>query len=223
MEVLQNIPLLSFINDSEKELLLKDSAIYSVSKFNYLYLEDDATHKIYFLLEGMIKVSTRSEQGREAIKSILHSHEMFGEHGLTGQAARNEFAIAMADGAKVMEVGVETLKNLMQRNHALCLKIVNFLGKKLQSVEQRLESQIFLNAKDRIIDFLRESACKRGKRVGFDHFLKRSLTQQEIANYTGTSRQTVTEVFNELKKSNLIYFNRNKILIREGFNLACEK
>lgn len=221
METLTNIPFLKALSDSEKEALLKASVIKEISKFNYLYLEDDTTDKLYFLLDGMMKISTRSDQGREAIKAILHTHEIFGEHALTGQDNRNEFAIAMLDGAKVLEVEVEFMKSLMQQNYQFCQKIVKFLGDKIKSVEQRLEAQIFLNAKDRIIDFIRESACKRGHRVGYDHLLKRSLTQQEIANYTGTSRQTVTEVFNELKKANLIYFNRNKILIRESFNLIC--
>ena len=47
-----------------------------------------------------------------------------------------------------------------------------------------------------------------------------SLTQQDIANLTGTSRQTVTSVLNDLKKSNLIYFNRNSILIRDLAKLS---
>jgi CRP/FNR family cyclic AMP-dependent transcriptional regulator len=222
LKELPNIQLFQVLNDGEKELLMRSASLRDISKFNYLYLEDSTTEKVYFLLEGMIKVSTRSDQGREAIKAILHQHEIFGEHGLTGQSVRDEFAVAMLDGAKVLEVDVDCLKSLMQKNHLYCLKIFKFLGDKLRIVEQRLEAQIFLNAKDRIIDFIRDSACKRGRRVGYDHLLKRSLTQQEIANYTGTSRQTVTEVFNELKKSNLIFFNRNKILIREGFNLACE-
>ncbi|MDF1867710.1 MAG: helix-turn-helix domain-containing protein [Saprospiraceae bacterium] len=45
--------------------------------------------------------------------------------------------------------------------------------------------------------------------------LKHCLTQQDIANITGTSRQTVTSVLNDLKKENLIHFNRRTILIRD--------
>ncbi|MEM9857049.1 MAG: helix-turn-helix domain-containing protein [Bacteroidota bacterium] len=41
------------------------------------------------------------------------------------------------------------------------------------------------------------------------------LTHKDIANLTGTSRQTVTTILNELKESNLIYFDRRKILIRD--------
>lgn len=222
MEVIQHIPLLSVLEESERSFLLADANILDVPKYDFVYLEEDATNKIYFLLEGMVKVSTRAESGREAIKAILHNNEMFGDQGLSGQQTRKEFVIAMLDGAKILEVNLETLKAMMKKNHQLCQKVIQYMGEKLRTIEQRLEAQIFLNAKDRIIDFIRESAIKRGQRVGFDHLLKRSLTQQEIANYTGTSRQTVTEVFNELKKSNLIYFNRNKILIREQFKLVCE-
>jgi len=46
------------------------------------------------------------------------------------------------------------------------------------------------------------------------------LTHQDIANITCTSRQTVTLVLNELRKDNLIYFNRGKILVRDMAKLA---
>ena len=72
----------------------------------------------------------------------------------------------------------------------------------------------------RIIDFIKESAEKRGRRVGFEMLFKHCLTQQDIANITGTSRQTVTSVLNDLKRSDLIYFNRRSILIRDIAKLA---
>ncbi|MEO1713645.1 MAG: helix-turn-helix domain-containing protein [Bacteroidota bacterium] len=50
--------------------------------------------------------------------------------------------------------------------------------------------------------------------------VKHCLTQQDIANITGTSRQTVTSVLNDLKKENLIYFNRRSILIRDMAKLS---
>ena len=81
--------------------------------------------------------------------------------------------------------------------------------------EERLESLIFKDARARIIDFLKDSANKRGRRVGYEMLLKHCLTQQDIANITGTSRQTVTSVLNDLRKENLIYFNRRTILIRD--------
>ncbi|MBI5917511.1 MAG: Crp/Fnr family transcriptional regulator [Bacteroidetes bacterium] len=72
---------------------------------------------------------------------------------------------------------------------------------------------IFKDARARIIDFLKESATKRGRQVGFEVLFKHCLTQQDIANQTDISRQTITSVFNELRKENLIYSDRNSILM----------
>ena len=83
-----------------------------------------------------------------------------------------------------------------------------------------MESLIFKDARARIIDFLKESAETRGRKVGFEMLFKHCLTQQDIANLTGTSRQTVTSVLNDLRKDNLIYFNRNTILIRDMGKLS---
>ena len=79
---------------------------------------------------------------------------------------------------------------------------------------------ILKDARARIIDFLKDNARNQGKQIGYEMLLKHSLTQQDIANFTGTSRQTVTSVLNDLKKSNLIYFKRKSILIRDMAALA---
>ena len=87
-------------------------------------------------------------------------------------------------------------------------------------MEERLTHMIVKDARERIIEFLLDTASKDGRKVGYEVLVKHHLTQQDIANITGTSRQTVTSVFNDLKKSNQINFSRTSILIRDIANLA---
>jgi CRP-like cAMP-binding protein len=221
-DVINQIPVLSVLNSEELTELLTKTKKREIPRFSYVYTPGSFQENIYFLLEGMVKIAIQSDHGREAIKAILDAPGMFGEQAIAGETFHDEFAVTMQEGAVVLELSVKDFRELMEKNHKVSVEIITFLGNKVKQIERRLESQIFKNARDRIIDFIKESACKRGHRVGYDWFLKRNLTQQEIANYTGTSRQTVTEVFNELKKANQIYFNRNKILIRDSFNLVCE-
>ncbi|MEZ4930715.1 MAG: hypothetical protein R2788_01125 [Saprospiraceae bacterium] len=82
-------------------------------------------------------------------------------------------------------ISVKAFQDLMRTNHSLCLKILNMVGKRLLNVEQKLESLIFKDARERIIDFLKDSAVKRGRRVGYEMLFKHCLTQQDIANLTG--------------------------------------
>ena len=149
---------------------------------------------------------------------VLKSRE---ELGIVGEEVRTDYAKAMNQEVQYFTLKVDDLRKLMRSNHRLCTKILTMMGTRLRRVENRLESLIFKDARTRIIDFLKESAEKRGRKIGIDEMLvKHSLTQQDIANITGTSRQTVTSVLNDLKKSNLIHFTRRSILIRDLRKLA---
>ena len=182
---------------------------------------EDPSEYIYFLLKGTIKIVTHSGEEKEVIKAILHPLSMFGELGVVGEQGRTDYAKAMNQEVHYFVLKVEDLRKLMRSNYRLCTKILTMIGNRLKKAESRLESLIFKDARTRIIDFLKESAEKRGSKIGIDEMLvKHSLTQQDIANITGTSRQTVTSVLNDLKKLNLIHFTRRSILIRDLRKLA---
>ncbi|MFT5165762.1 MAG: CRP/FNR family cyclic AMP-dependent transcriptional regulator [Saprospiraceae bacterium] len=217
---LHQFPLFSILSIDEIEKLSALVEIKVKPKYSYIYLPDEVSSNVFFLVKGTIKIGTHSSDGREVIKAILHPTALFGELGLVGEEKRQDFARTMNEEVKLCILKVSDFKNLMQSNHKLCLKVISLIGSRLRSAENRLESLIFKDARTRIIEFLKDSAEKRGRRVGYEMLLKHSLTQQDIANLTGTSRQTVTSVLNELRKSDLIYFNRRSILIRDMAKLA---
>ena len=74
---------------------------------------------------------------------------------------------------------------------------------------------VFKDARTRIVDFIKEMGEEMGQKVGFETLIKTNLTHQDMANLTGTSRQTVTTVLNELKDKNVINFDRRRILVRD--------
>ena len=145
---------------------------------------------------------------------------MFGELSLVGESNRKDFAVAMNEDVHYYALKTSDFQRLIATNQRLCVSLMNYIGTRLREVETRLEDLVFKDARARIIDFIKESAEKRGRKVGFEMLFKHCLTQQDIANITGTSRQTVTSVLNELKRSDLIYFNRRSILIRDMAKLA---
>ncbi len=220
IDLIQQFPIFESLNEIEREKLSSSLEFKIKQKYDYIYMPGESSQHIFFLAKGTIKIGTHSTDGREVIKSILHPAAMFGELGLVGEEVRQDFARAMNAEVHIGMLRVEDFQSLMASNHPLSIKIITMLGNRLRKAESRLESLIFKDARTRIIDFLKDSVEKRGKRIGFEMLLKHSLTQQDIANLTGTSRQTVTSVLNELRKSDLIYFNRRSILIRDVATLA---
>jgi len=208
-------PLFSALSDDEKSRL-SDMMEHRVKpRYSFVYLPEDPSNEIYFLARGTIKIGTHSSDGKEVIKALIHPTAMFGELGLIGEAARQDFAQALKEDVHLYVLNVEDLKKIMRHNFDLCSRVMSLFGDRLMKAENKLESLIFKDARTRIIDFIKESIDQRGRRVGYEMLLKHSLTHQDIANITCTSRQTVTLVLNELKKSDLIYFNRGKILVRD--------
>lgn len=217
---LEQFPLFSTLSTDEKERLA-DMMEYRVKpKYTFIYLPGEQSDCIYFLAKGTVKIGTHSSDGKEVIKSLMHPLAMFGELGLIGEQERQDFAQALKEDVHLYVLKVEDFKKLMRHNFDLCSHIMQLFGSRLMRAENKLESLIFKDARTRIIEFIKDSVNQRGRKIGYEMLLKHSLTHQDIANITCTSRQTVTLVLNELKKSDLIYFNRGKILVRDMAKLA---
>lgn len=218
---LEQFPIFDVLTNDELHVLAEMVELKKRPKYAYIYSHGDESEHLFFLIKGTIKIVTHSNDEKEVIKSVLHPLAMFGELCMVGQQARTDYAKAMNQEVQYFSLKLEDLRKIMRTNYRLSNKILFMMGERLHRVESRLESLIFKDARTRIIDFIKESAEKRGRRIGIDETLvKHSLTQQDIANITGTSRQTVTSVLNDLKKSNLIHFTRRSILIRDLRRLA---
>ncbi len=220
LDFFKQFPLFSVLKEDEMNQLFNIVEFRKVKKYDYIYKIGDPSREVFFLVKGIVKIGRHSDDGREVIKNILHPMAMFGELPLMGEKTRQDYAISMNEDVHVYTLKVSEFQRLIATNHQLCIAIMNYVGNRLREVENRLEDLVFKDARARIIDFIKESAEKRGRRVGFEMLFKHCLTQQDIANITGTSRQTVTSVLNELKRSDLIYFNRRSILIRDMAKLA---
>ncbi len=217
---LSQFPLFSNLSESERQRLGELLEHKVQPRYSFIYLSDEPSDTIFFLVKGTVKIGTHSSDGKEIIKSLVHPMAMFGELGLIGEERRQDFAQAMRENCHLLTLKVEDFRSVLRNNFELCNQMMLLFGSRLLKAENKLESLIFKDARTRIIDFIKDSVTKRGRRIGYEMLLKHSLTHQDIANITCTSRQTVTLVLNELKKSDLIYFNRGKILVRDMAKLA---
>jgi CRP-like cAMP-binding protein len=217
---LERINLLKNLSEEELLDLEERTHLKSADKNQYVYFPEEPSKILFFLKRGRIKIGSYSSDGKEIIKAILYPGEVFGEMGILGEAKRKDFAIAMDDDTRMCTISTDEFKNTMSRNPDLGLEVTKTIGEKLRKIERRLESLIFKDARERIIDFMTEMSDKYGIIIGEEILVKHNLTHQDIANLTATSRQTVTTVLNDLKDKDLIYMERNRFLIRDLAKLA---
>jgi len=180
----------------------------------FIYFTDHEADHIYMIVNG-VKIGHVTEDGDEVIKAILSEGEVFGELALAGEEKRLDYAQALDNKTTICPLSINELKELMKNDKELSFRILKLISFKLMRIERKLESLVFKDVRTRIIEFLKDTAAWKGKKVGFETMISTRLTHKDIAALVGTSRQTVTSILNELRDKNLIYFDRSKILIRD--------
>ncbi|MEQ8360483.1 MAG: Crp/Fnr family transcriptional regulator [Cytophagales bacterium] len=187
----------------------------SYKKNEFIYFPNDASDTIYFIHQGKVKIGSYSEDGKEILKAVLTPGELFGEMALIGEEKRNDFAQAIENDTQLCPLSLSEMESILLDSKELSIKLTKIIGLRLRKIERRLESLVFKDARTRIVDFIKEMGEERGQKVGFETLIRNPLTHQDMANLTGTSRQTVTTVLNELKEKNVINFDRRRILVRD--------
>ncbi|MEM8568779.1 MAG: Crp/Fnr family transcriptional regulator [Bacteroidota bacterium] len=211
----QDVDLFNMLCPHKVKTMEERHSFNYFKKNEFVYFTNQKAKNIYMIANGRIKIGHYNDEGKEVVKAILGEGEIFGELILTGEEVRTDFAQAMDDNTTVCPVSLEDMQALMVDNKELSFKIYKLIGLRIKKLERKIESLVFKDARTRIIEFLKDAAAWKGKKVGFETMIPTKLTHKDIANLTGTSRQTVTTILNELKESNLIYFDRRKILIRD--------
>ncbi len=184
-------------------------------KDEFMYFPDETATHIYMIVSGRVRLGHYQEDGKEVVSAILSNGEIFGELAMAGEETRKDFAQAMDANTTICPLSIEELKDLMKEDRELSFKILKLIGLRLMKLERKLELLVFKDARTRVVEFLKDSAAWKGKRVGFETMIPTRLTHKDIAALTGTSRQTVTTILNDMKEKNLINFDRKKILIRD--------
>lgn len=211
---LENIDVRNLFCPNKMQNNLQDEHMTIISKDQPIYKTDQKSEYIYFIIEGRVKIMNISEEGKEITKAILGKGEVFGELSMLGEQKRRDHAIAVEE-TKLCKTSAAEMKSMIKDHSSLSLFFMKIMGSKMLEMERRLESLVFKDSRSRIVEYLTELVHKRGQRIGYEWVVRNFITHQEIANLTATSRQTVTTVLNDLRNSELLTFNRKRLLVRD--------
>lgn len=184
-------------------------------KDDFVYFENQDADSIYFVAKGRVRIYYSTSTNEEVVKSILSSGEIFGELALAEEERRSDYAQAMEHDTTICVWKLDDLRNLLSEDKELSFKLVKLMGLRLFKMQRKIDLMIFKDTRTRVIEFLKDGAEWKGKKVGTETVIMTPLTHGDIAKLVGLSRQSVSTILNELKNENQIYFDRKRILIRD--------
>lgn len=214
-DLFEGIELLKGLPIEQQDFLGRYAQHKTYGKMAIICSPGESTDWVYFVVGGVVRNMAVSEDGREVVKNLLYPGEMFGELGLSGITVHTDFAGTFKAGAEVLRIPLDAIKELIVRNPEVGQRLIAKLGERIARADNLIEDLVFFDARTRIIGFMKDQATNMGVPFGDEILVEHGFTHQDMANITGTSRQLVTIVLNQLKRKKLISFDRTSILIRD--------
>jgi CRP/FNR family transcriptional regulator len=201
---------------------IKYSSLYS--RGSVLFVEGQTPSGVFILCTGRAKLTTRLADGRSRILRVAESGELLGLSA-TIAGKQYEATAEILDLCQVNFIKSEDFLSFLLDHGQACLNVARHLSNDLHTVYDRARSLMApLTASEKLSRLLLDWAGESGESTDRGIRLKLLLTQEEIAQFIGTSRETVTRLLGELKKqgiiskkgSNLIILNRSELEARAG-------
>jgi CRP/FNR family transcriptional regulator len=185
-----------------------------------VFHEGNVSRGVYVLSSGRAKVSISSADGRKLIIRVARAGDVLGLYaGLTGRPF--EATAEMVEGGRVDFISRADLLSLMWANHTLHDDLVEMFSRQFSEfVDNTRMLLLSESALEKLARLIVRWGRDFGERTSEGIRVKLLLTQEEIAQVIGASRETVTRLFSTLKRDQIIRVKRDSMWIRDSEALA---
>jgi CRP/FNR family transcriptional regulator, cyclic AMP receptor protein len=209
---LRNHKLFDQLSKTEVEDLCIISNMKSATKNDIIFFSEAEVKKVFILKSGTVKICREDARGKEIITEMLTEGDIFGY--INQSSTKSEYAKVLSDHVKLCFFEAQNFTNVLKNNPELSIKYTDAVNEKLVSFQQKYEDLVFKDVDTRVHDFFKKYAKHHGKPNGGKIEMEMLLTHQDIADYTASSRQSVTTIINRLaEKGKIIYEGRKKVII----------
>ncbi len=212
LELIRKIAIFSDLSD--EELALIDNVIVTLNykKRGTISMEGQPGVGVYFVYSGQVKIFKVSEDGREQILHFRKAGDIFGEVVLFDGGAYPASAEALVD-AQVGVIRNQDLENLLMKHPSMAVKLLKLMAKKLRRAQMKVHEITTQDTLRRVIRKLIRLARVYGEKTEQGVKINLELNRQDLASYVGTTRETVTRILSDLKKTGAIELDAKSITI----------
>ena len=169
----------------------------------HIYEFGDPADKVYVLKSGRVKISRASDDGKELILYFVSPGEIFGELAITGGECMDNSAVALED-VFFCAIPRALFESFIQRHPEVSLRVVRVIGRRKERAEKRALDLITKDVRTRLAHTLAELSADFGERDRRGVKIDLPLTQSELAQIVGSTRETTSTIFNEFRRAGLV-------------------
>jgi CRP/FNR family cyclic AMP-dependent transcriptional regulator len=191
-EAVRNAPLFLAL-DEEASVALRASMVeIDFTRGQVVFAEGDPGDRLYVIVDGKIKLGTTSNDGRESLLAVLGPGEMFGELSLFDPGPRTATATSLTE-TTLLGLGHDALGSWLTGRPGVAQALLKALAQRLRRTNENLSDLVFSDVPGRVAKALVELNEKFGEKRSGGFYVEHDLTQEELAQLVGASRETVNK------------------------------
>ena len=218
-EVLARAGLFQGVSPEDADALAGSFKVAEISRGTVLFTEGEMGDSLYIVLSGKVKLGRRSSDGRENLVAVMGPSDQFGELSLFDPGPRTATAVAVTD-ARVAVLPKEALVQWVSQRPEIGLQLVRVIARRLRRTNTMLADLIFVDVPGRVAKQLLQLAQRFGAVEGGQLRVTHDLTQEELAQLVGASRETVNKALADFASRGWLRLEGKSVLILDRERLA---
>lgn len=211
---LERVGLLASLSPEQRRRLEADVRTLEVRRGGRVYSPGEASDELFVVRTGVVKLATATADAREIILGFVNPGETFGELAAADEGPRDHRAEAHEDTV-VCGIRREVLAALIRETPEVGFELNRILGSRLRALRNRVEELLCRSAEVRVARALVDLAEAHGISDADGVLVPLRLSQRDLANLAGLSRETVNAVLQDLRARSLVEADRRSIRIYE--------
>jgi CRP-like cAMP-binding protein len=213
-DLLSKNQLLSRLAPHELRELLSLATIERLRADDAVFHKGDPGDRLYAILSGRVRINTVSRDGKEILLNILEPGEVFGEIAVLDGKMRTAGARAMVP-TELVRIGRAEFLPFLERHPRLCLRLIEVLCERLRWTSDIIEDTIFLDIQRRLSKRLLTLIERQGRPVETGVKIDMKLSQEDLANMLGVTRESVNKGLRALEERDIISRQGRYIVVHD--------
>ncbi len=196
--------------------------VKKVSKGDFLFQEGMVAKDLFIIKEGIIQISKVTPDGKELCLRICQKDDLFGELSIFSDQSHYMLNAKAIIDSEVAVISKETLESELSHNHHLSMELMKWMSDQYRRIHTKIRDLILHGKKGALYSTLIRLTNSYGIEKEDGIFIDLTLTNQQLANFCGTARESVNRMLSELKKNKIISMINGKIIVHDLEHLKRE-
>ena len=219
-EILSRAGVFQGVDQEAVQALLGELETVRFPRGTTIFNEGEPGDRLYIIIDGKVKLARRSADGRENLLTIMGPSDMFGELSIFDPGPRTSSAVCVTE-VSAASMSADQLQEWVGSHPDVPAQLLlRMLARRLRRTNNSLADLIFTDVPGRVAKSLLQLANRFGVQEGSALRVNHDLTQEEIAQLVGASRETVNKALAEFAHRGWIRLEGKSVLISDTERLA---